>query len=122
MGVKKEKKLEEKEGENKATFAVSKSSSSTAPVSNLICEVPLPKTVCFTGFRNVEWENLFKQAHGPKCIQSGVSGKTELLLVGDKNENSSKTRKAKEKGIKILDKNEFPVYFKLKRLAAADLE
>lgn len=62
-------------------------------------------TVCFSGLRNKEWEEiLINKGHK---VASGVSKKTTHLVVKDKNSASSKTKKSKELGIPILDEADF---------------
>lgn len=61
--------------------------------------------VCFSGFRNKEWENtLINKGHK---VVSGVSKNTTHLIVKDKNSSSSKIKKAQELGITILNTEEF---------------
>jgi DNA ligase (NAD+) len=66
--------------------------------------------VVFTGFRNKELEEAIKEKGGE--ILSGVSKKTTHLLVADKDENTTKIKKAKELGIPILLEEEFLEIFK----------
>ena len=61
--------------------------------------------VCMTGFRDKELENKFIE-HGHEVL-SGVTKECNLLIVKDINSTSSKMKKAKEKGIKIITIDEF---------------
>lgn len=64
-----------------------------------------PESVCFTGFRNKEWEErLSKEGHK---VVSGVSKNTTILVTKDKESSSSKVKKAKELSIPILTPEEF---------------
>ena len=64
-----------------------------------------PESVCFTGFRNKEWEErLPKEGHK---VVSGVSKNTTILVTKDKESSSSKVKKAKELSIPILTPEEF---------------
>lgn len=64
-----------------------------------------PESVCFTGFRNKEWEErLSKEGHK---VVSGVSKNTTILVTKDKESSSSKIKKAKELSIPILTPEEF---------------
>lgn len=64
-----------------------------------------PESVCFTGFRNKQWEErLVKEGHK---VVSGVSKNTTILVTKDKESSSSKIKKAKELSIPILTPEEF---------------
>lgn len=64
-----------------------------------------PESVCFTGFRNKEWEErLSKEGHK---VVSGVSKNTTILVTKDKESSSSKVKKAKELSVLILTPEEF---------------
>lgn len=64
-----------------------------------------PESVCFTGFRNKQWEErLVKEGHK---IVSSVSKNTTILVTKDKESSSSKVKKAKELSIPILTPEEF---------------
>lgn len=64
-----------------------------------------PESVCFTGFRNKEWEErLSKEGHK---VVSGVSKNTTILVTKDKESSSSKVKKAKGLSIPILTPEEF---------------
>lgn len=63
------------------------------------------KTFVFTGFRNKEWEQLIELGGGK--VSGTVSGNTDVLVVKDKSETSSKIKKAKELNIKIIDVKQF---------------
>lgn len=78
------------------------------PISYVKSNVVLadnPESVCFTGFRNKEWEErLSKEGHK---VVSGVSKNTTILVTKDKESSSSKVKKAKELSIPILTPEEF---------------
>lgn len=82
--------------------------SSPFPISYVKNNVVLadnPESVCFTGFRNKEWEErLSKEGHK---VVSGVSKNTTILVTKDKESSSSKVKKAKELSIPILTPEEF---------------
>ena len=59
------------------------------------------KKICFSGFRDKELEE--KLINMGSIIVSGVSSKTNILIVKDINESSSKINKAKELGIEIIE-------------------
>lgn len=61
--------------------------------------------VVFTGFRDKNLSMLVEQEGG--TMQSGVSGKTTILVAKNPNSNSGKMKKAREKGIRILGIDEF---------------
>lgn len=64
-----------------------------------------PESVCFTGFRNKQWEErLVKEGHK---VVSGVSKNTTILVTKDKESSSSKVKKAKNLNIPILTPEEF---------------
>lgn len=59
---------------------------------------------CFTGIRSKDKENYITQ-NGGKVV-SGVSKNLTLLIAKDPEENSSKLKKAKQLGIKVITLNE----------------
>ena len=66
-----------------------------------------PESVCFTGFRNKQWEErLVKEGHK---VVSGVSKNTTILVTKDKESSSSKVKKAKDLNILILTPEEFEI-------------
>lgn len=65
----------------------------------------LNKNICFTGFRNKDWEDIIVNNGGK--ILSSVTSNCNLLVVKDINSVSSKMQKAKQMGIKILSIEEF---------------
>lgn len=74
-------------------------------VKNNVVLADNPESVCFTGFRNKEWEErLSKEGHK---VVSGVSKNTTILVTKDKESSSSKVKKAKELSIPILTPEEF---------------
>jgi DNA ligase (NAD+) len=62
------------------------------------------KNIVFSGFRSIECEKKLEKIGG-KIITS-ISKNTNFLIVGNKNDTSSKIIKAKELNIKIMDKDE----------------
>ena len=61
--------------------------------------------VCMTGFRDKELEQrLESQGHR---VVSGVTRDCNVLVVADPNSQSSKSQKAREKGIRIVDRETF---------------
>jgi len=68
-------------------------------------------SIVFTGFRDKELEGKIVERGGK--VGSAVSSKTSLVVTIDKNSDSSKLTDAKNKGIKILSKDEFIKEYKL---------
>lgn len=66
------------------------------------------KDFCFTGFRNKGWEEIITANGG--WITNGVSRNTDYLICKDLESQSSKMRKAKEYGIKIMSWIQFQVF------------
>jgi DNA ligase (NAD+) len=62
------------------------------------------QTFVFSGFRNKSWEALIEESGGK--VSSSVSKNTNLIIVKDIHENSSKIVKAKELGIPIYSIDE----------------
>lgn len=60
--------------------------------------------ICMTGFRDKDMSVAIEAAGGE--IQSGVSGKTTLLVCKDPTSNSGKVKKAKDKGVKVISIDE----------------
>jgi len=65
----------------------------------------LGKTIVFSGFRDKELEEIIISEGGK--ITTTITNNTDLLIVKDINDNSSKIKKAKELGIKIIEKDKF---------------
>ena len=61
--------------------------------------------VVFTGIRNVDMENLIVDGGG--VIGSGVTGKTTLVIAKDITENSGKIKTARDKGIQLMNIDDF---------------
>ncbi|KKN14089.1 hypothetical protein LCGC14_0999580 [marine sediment metagenome] len=61
--------------------------------------------VVFTGFRDKDLAEAVENAGG--TIQSGVSGKTTILVTKNPDSTSGKVKKAREKGIRIVGIDEF---------------
>ena len=71
------------------------------------------QSVVFTGFRDKGLEMLIGQ-HGGR-VASGVTSTTTVLLVSNKNDTSSKVKKAKELGtVKVMTPDQFVAHFKIK--------
>lgn len=68
------------------------------------------KKFVFSGFRNKEMENVITTNGGQ--VMNSISGKTDYLVVKDKNNITEKVKKASEKGIKIIDMDELNVLIK----------
>jgi len=60
--------------------------------------------ICMTGFRDKDMADAIEAAGGE--VQSGVSGKTTLLVCKDPTSNSGKVKKAKDKGVKVISIDE----------------
>ena len=56
--------------------------------------------VVFTGFRDKDLQAAVEAAGGE--MQSGVSGKTTILVTKNPNSTSGKVQKARDKGVKIV--------------------
>jgi NAD-dependent DNA ligase len=63
------------------------------------------QVIVMSGFRNKELEQEIKNKGGE--VSNSITNKTTILIVKDKSQITSKIQKAQEKGIKILDMNEF---------------
>lgn len=61
--------------------------------------------IVFTGFRNEEWKEKIEKEGGK--VLTSLSSTCNLLVVKDINSTSSKTKKAKELGIKIISIKDF---------------
>jgi DNA ligase (NAD+) len=61
--------------------------------------------VVFTGIRNVDMETFITDAGG--VIGSGVTGKTTLVVAKDSTENSGKIKTARDKGIQLMNFEDF---------------
>jgi len=61
--------------------------------------------VVFTGVRNTEMEEMITIGGG--VIGSGVTGKTTLVVAKDISENTGKIKTAREKGIQVMNIEEF---------------
>ncbi len=75
-------------------------------VKKVRIEHPLSeKKVVFTGFRSSDMEDKIKMLGGE--IQSGVSKKTDMVVASNPNDGSTKLKKARELGIRIVSVVEF---------------
>ena len=63
------------------------------------------KIFVFSGFRNKEWEKII-ESNGGK-INTSISTKTDILIISELDNTSSKIIKAKSLNIKILTKDQF---------------
>jgi DNA ligase (NAD+) len=63
------------------------------------------KKVVFSGFRDNELRIQIEDSGGN--VMTSVSGNTDILLVADVNSLSGKAQKAKEKGVEIMEREEF---------------
>ena len=61
--------------------------------------------VVFTGVRNTDMEDIITKGGG--VIGSGVTGKTTLVVAKDTSENTGKIKTAREKGIQVMNINDF---------------
>ena len=61
--------------------------------------------ICFTGFRNKEWEAIVEENGGE--IASGVTKNTTILVTKDTTSTGSKITKAQALGIEIISQGEF---------------
>ena len=86
--------------ENRAEKAKAKSDSGT-PNSNKFSGM----IVVFTGIRNTDMEKEIVEGGG--TIGSGITGKTTLVIAKDITENSGKIKTAREKGIQLMNIDEF---------------
>lgn len=69
----------------------------------------LQQTFVFSGIRNKDYETMIESVGGK--VTTSVSKNTNVLIVKDKNESSSKINKAKELGIPIYTIEEISTYF-----------
>jgi len=70
--------------------------------------------VVFTGVRNTDMEEIITQGGG--VIGSGVSGKTTLVVAKDTSENTGKIKIAREKGIQVMNIEEFGKFIGFKKI------
>ena len=61
--------------------------------------------VVFTGVRNTDMEDMITKGGG--IIGSGVTGKTTLVVAKDSSENTGKIKTAREKGIQVMNIDDF---------------
>lgn len=61
--------------------------------------------IVLTGFRDKELQHRIEKAGG--TVQTSVSSKTTIVVAADPNSSSSKMKKARDLGIKILDIEQF---------------
>ena len=66
--------------------------------------------VVFTGVRNVDMENMITDGGG--IIGTGVSNKTTIVVAKDITENSGKIKTAREKGIQLMNFDDFGKFIK----------
>jgi len=94
-------KLENLEEKKKATGSATGSGPNATSTSNTFAGM----LVVFTGVRNAAMEDAITNAGGK--IGSGITGKTTLVVAKDTTENSSKLNTAREKGIPIMNIEDF---------------
>jgi DNA ligase (NAD+) len=70
------------------------------------------ESVCFTGFRNKEWEKMIQENGG--SVVDGVSKKTTILVVKDLSSTPSKMKRAQELGTRVMSSVEFAGFIKEK--------
>lgn len=68
------------------------------------------QVIVFTGFRDGNLSKIIRENGGVEG--SGVSKKTTILVVADKNTTSTKAEKARSLGVKIMSKGEFENFLK----------
>ena len=61
--------------------------------------------IVFTGIRNADMEKAIVEGGG--TIGSGITGKTTLVVAKDTSENTGKIKTAREKGIQLMNIDEF---------------
>jgi NAD-dependent DNA ligase len=61
--------------------------------------------VVFTGVRNADMETMITDGGG--IVGSGITGKTTLVVAKDTTENTGKIKTAREKGIQVMNIEEF---------------
>lgn len=64
--------------------------------------------VVFTGVRNADMETMITDGGG--IVGSGITGKTTLVVAKDTTENTGKIKTAREKGIQLMDIDDFAVF------------
>ena len=97
-------KLEEKKKETGSATG-STGSAGTGPNPTSTSNTFSGMLVVFTGVRNAAMEDAITNAGGK--IGSGITGKTTLVVAKDTTENSSKLNTAREKGIPIMNIDDF---------------
>ena len=68
--------------------------------------------VVFTGVRNIDMEEMITQGGG--VIGSGVTGKTTIVVAKDISENTGKIKTAREKGIQVINIDDFAKFIGFK--------
>ena len=63
------------------------------------------KNVVLSGFRDAKISDLLSASGGK--LQSGVNGKTDILVIKDASSESAKSKAAREKGVEIMTREEF---------------
>jgi NAD-dependent DNA ligase len=62
-------------------------------------------TVVFTGFRNKEWEEMIETNGGH--VTTSVSKKTSLVVALNPEDNTGKTAKANDLGVRVISREDF---------------
>lgn len=77
-----------------------------------VSDIPSGLNIVFSGFRDDDLKETLTSA-GNKVTVSGVSNKTDILVVKDKSKTTSKIEKANDLGKKVMDIDEFKSYLEL---------
>lgn len=90
------------------TNLTSTNADNTSKLKKQISQKLLGEYIVMTGFRDAELQSNIESAGG--VIQTGVNGKTTLLIIKDKESaKGSKWKKANDLGVKIITKDEFKI-------------
>ena len=95
----------EKGGDKKSGSASSSGSATGSASSSVDSHKFAGMVVVFTGVRNTDMEDMITNGGG--VIGSGVTGKTTLVVAKDTSENTGKIKTAREKGIKVMNIEDF---------------
>ena len=72
------------------------------------------QSVCFTGFRNPEMENLIVYEGGK--VKNSLTKSTTILVVKDSSVATTKVQKAESYGIRVMDEIELREMLKMKTI------
>ena len=98
-------KLVNLEETNISSSGASSHSTNSNPITNPNSNKFAGMVIVFTGVRNVDMEDSINNGGGK--IGTGITGKTTLVIAKDTSESSSKLNTAREKGIQIMNINDF---------------